>query len=127
MVLPGNTPIDWNQSAWVEGSGCEDTFWFNRRASGILGSTSAIIIMVTVTTLMGDVMARPLDPMAAVPVMTRVSVDMAQRLRSIAAAENVSVAEIVRGLLRDQLDVRAPERAQLAISFGSEEQGRGAA
>ena len=72
-------------------------------------------------------MARPLDPMAAVPVMTRVSVDMAQRLRSIAAAENVSVAEIVRGLLRDQLDVRAPERAQLAISFGSEEQGRGAA
>ena len=76
---------------------------------------------------MGDVMARPLDPMAAVPVMTRVSADMAQRLRSIAAAENVTVAEIVRGLLRDQLDVRAPERDQLALSFDAEALGRGAA
>ena len=72
-------------------------------------------------------MARPLDPMAAVPVMTRVSADMAQRLRVLAAEESCTVAEIVRGLLREQLNARAPERDQMSLSFDAEEQGRGAA
>jgi hypothetical protein len=72
-------------------------------------------------------MARPADPNTAVPLMTRVSADMAQQMRSLAADENCTVAEVVRGLLRASLNQRDAERDQMALDFPATDEGSSAA
>ena len=62
-------------------------------------------------------MPRPADPNAAVAVLVRVSEVTARRLKELALEENRSMAAVVRDMLRDQLDIRDPERDQLALDF----------
>jgi hypothetical protein len=70
-------------------------------------------------------MPRHPEPDAAVAVLTRMPVEMAAALKSIAADENRSVAAVVRDLLRAQLHLRDPERDQLALDFDSAADGEG--
>lgn len=72
-------------------------------------------------------MPRPADPNAAVAVLVRVSEETATRLKSMAADENRSMAAVVRDMLRDQLELRDPERDQLAFDFVGDEEGSSAA
>lgn len=59
----------------------------------------------------------PKDPEAAVPVLVRMSHEMSEQIKSIAADESRSMASVVRDLVRAQLNLPRPERDTLPLDL----------